>query len=72
MKLCNHCEEAYSVCDFCANFRFNGEDIGSKHGIAYVDKGCCVVHFIKCDPADDICDWYECRLIDKYGEKIDE
>ena len=69
MKLCNNCQEQFNVCDFCKHFNFNGEDRGSKHGPAYVDKGCCVVHFMRCDPGDSVCDWFECEFINRYGER---
>lgn len=69
MKLCINCEEEFTVCDFCAHFRFNGKDVGSKHGPAYVDLGCCTEHFMRCDPDDYVCDWFECEYLEKYGEK---
>lgn len=60
MILCG--EDCSPLCDFCKHYQFNGEDRGGKHGPAYVNKGCCGLHFLREDP-EGCCDYFHCGML---------
>ena len=69
--LCPDCDTRWPwVCDFCKHYQFNGEDHGGKHGPVYVDKGCCMLHFLRSDPGDG-CEYFYCFRVDN-KEKNDK
>ena len=55
---CPDCDkERFHVCDFCIYYYFNKD----QHGPIYINKGCCGLHFLRCDPGDG-CEYYHCFL----------
>ena len=67
--LCPDCEPPWtSICDFCKHYKFNGEDLGGKHGLVYVEKGFCSLHCLPSDP-DDGCEYFYCIMADKKEDK---
>jgi len=62
--LCSECDSRWPwVCDFCKHYAFNGESLEGGHGVIYVNKGCCRLHFLPSDPNDG-CEYFHCRMAD--------